>query len=433
MATAPTSLNLTMPFAEMLTGVIPWLDEKDRPAVKVWTKHLDGSQPAGERNRMLQKLRDVPDDECGVLTNARCLNEGIDVPALDGEVFVNPKSSVIDIIQTVGRVFRVAPGKDKGHIILPVFVHADDDPEEALKTSAFDPVWDVLRALRSHDVELGEWIDDYRCLLGKVPRCKIGPIKLPEQIKPDFGYLVGEEFAQAFILKMVKMASWTLLSFEEWCELMKKFVQEFGHATPLATYRTEDNFALGYWVNTMRTWKKKGWLKPERVKYLEENIPGWTWDALDDQWQETLRHFAEYAAEHGNTLVHDLYVAPDSFPLGRRLNTLRSQYNRGVLLEKFPERIEQLEALPGGWIWDAREAKWQANFAKYRSYVEQTGKQPTKETEFEGYRIGSWIHNQRIRTLTPEREKQLDEVPGWREPNKQGWQRGRGHRTKAQA
>lgn len=116
-------------------------------------KHVDGTMPADRRARNIAWLgEDVADDECRILTNARCLAEGIDVPNLDAVIFFNAKNSTVDVVQAVGRVMRRAEGKRFGYIILPIFVPAGMTPEEALDDSkVFANVWSILQALRSHD------------------------------------------------------------------------------------------------------------------------------------------------------------------------------------------------------------------------------------------------------------------------------------------
>ena len=116
-------------------------------------RHVDGTMPSDRRTRNIAWLGgDVADDECRILTNARCLAEGIDVPNLDAVIFFNAKNSTVDVVQAVGRVMRRAEGKDYGYIILPIFVPAGMTPEEALDDSkVFANVWSILQALRSHD------------------------------------------------------------------------------------------------------------------------------------------------------------------------------------------------------------------------------------------------------------------------------------------
>lgn len=116
--------------------------------------HVDGTTPASERSSRLRWLASSSheDSECRILTNARCLCEGVDVPALDAVIFLNPRSSEIDIVQSVGRVMRKSKGKKFGYVILPVIVHPDESPEDALDNNeSYQTVWKVLQALRAHD------------------------------------------------------------------------------------------------------------------------------------------------------------------------------------------------------------------------------------------------------------------------------------------
>ena len=116
------------------------------------TKHVDGTDHALNRKARLDWLKGDDEGVCRILSNARCLSEGIDVPALDAVIFYRPRKSHIDVVQAVGRVMRRAPGKQFGYVILPVAIPADRDPAEALNDNErFSNVWSVLNALRSHD------------------------------------------------------------------------------------------------------------------------------------------------------------------------------------------------------------------------------------------------------------------------------------------
>lgn len=115
--------------------------------------HVDGTFNALARHRELQWLKaPIPDGECRILSNARCLSEGVDVPALDAVLFLHPRKSVVDVVQSVGRVMRRSPNKDYGYIILPVAVPAGVSPAQAMSDNRrFKVVWQVLNALRAHD------------------------------------------------------------------------------------------------------------------------------------------------------------------------------------------------------------------------------------------------------------------------------------------
>jgi predicted helicase len=102
--------------------------------------------PAGHRRMFLRRLARLDECDRGLLSNARCLAESVDVPAVDAVVFVDPRESVIDIVQAVGRTMRKSPqtGKELGTIILPVVLHDEEDAESVLSPSAFATVWKVL-------------------------------------------------------------------------------------------------------------------------------------------------------------------------------------------------------------------------------------------------------------------------------------------------
>lgn len=142
---------------EMFNRLVPALgaddDGPDTPGCNA--HHVDGTFNALQRNAELDWLkRDPPpgEDVVRILSNARCLSEGVDVPALDAVMFLNPRGSVVDVVQSVGRVMRRSEGKDYGYIILPIGVPADMSPEQALADNKrYRVVWQVLQALRAHD------------------------------------------------------------------------------------------------------------------------------------------------------------------------------------------------------------------------------------------------------------------------------------------
>ena len=116
-------------------------------------EHVDGGMNASEKEAKLSWLKaESPDKTCRVLSNVRCLSEGVDVPALDAVLFLTPRSSQVDVVQSVGRVMRNAPGKKRGYVVLPVVIPADISPEQSLDNNQhYKVVWQVLQALRSHD------------------------------------------------------------------------------------------------------------------------------------------------------------------------------------------------------------------------------------------------------------------------------------------
>lgn len=129
-------------------------EEAQQRMVMVDSQHIDGTMAATERGQKLSWLKSVErgTQNCRILTNVRCLSEGVDVPSLDAVIFLSPRNSQVDVVQSVGRVMRRAPGKKYGYIIIPIVIPSDVDTKKALDNNkAYAVVWTVLNALRAHD------------------------------------------------------------------------------------------------------------------------------------------------------------------------------------------------------------------------------------------------------------------------------------------
>ena len=263
-------------FAHSLPEVIAWMPARQRPKGNLWCDYASGEMPAGKRRALLRHLGTLNDGERGLLANARCLTEGIDVLTLDGVAFIDPRRSEVDIVQAVGRAIRLAPDKTVGTIVIPVFIDTDEDPEIALKSSAFKPVWDVIKALRSHDDELGKRLDELRQELGRLRK----PPEFDDDSKIHFDLpRVGMDFARAFKVRLVKE---TTASWEFWLGLLQQFVAHNGDARVPVSY-TIDGYRLGQWVHNQR--HRRRTLDADHQHRLED-LPGWTWDPYADWWRK---------------------------------------------------------------------------------------------------------------------------------------------------
>ena len=182
---------------EIIESATERLPEDQQPAdFKCDTKHVDGTDHALNRKARLDWLKGDTEGTCRILSNARCLSEGIDVPALDAVLFMTSRKSYVDIIQAVGRVMRKAPGKQYGYIVLPVAIPDGVDPANALDDNErFSTVWGVLRALRSHDdrlnaeinrIDLNKTLPDRIIFGGEGDAAPIGQqLFLPLDIPPE--------------------------------------------------------------------------------------------------------------------------------------------------------------------------------------------------------------------------------------------------------
>jgi predicted helicase len=182
-ASIATSKKIT---ATYNTATEAYLDslpsEKKEQMVSVASRHVDGTMTAPERDELLGWLKAPTDDnECRILTNVRCLSEGVDVPSLDAVLFLSARNSQIDVVQSVGRVMRKAPGKKYGYIIIPVVVPADVEADKALDDNErYKVVWTVLNALRAHD-------DRFNATVNKIELNR----KKPENIlvgRPEYSF-----------------------------------------------------------------------------------------------------------------------------------------------------------------------------------------------------------------------------------------------------
>ncbi len=145
--------------------------EERKGLVRVEADHVDGSMGAAKREAKLSWLKNTRTDgyDCHLLSNVRCLSEGVDVPSLDAVIFLAAKNSQVDVVQSVGRVMRRAEGKKYGYIIIPIVVPSDVDPEVALNDNkTYAVVWDILNALRAHD-------DRFNAMVNKIELNKKRP------------------------------------------------------------------------------------------------------------------------------------------------------------------------------------------------------------------------------------------------------------------
>ncbi len=160
------------------------------------SQHVDGAMSAPLRDEKLSWLKAVPDNpkECRVLTNARCLSEGVDVPSLDAVLFLSARNSQVDVVQSVGRVMRKADKKNCGYIIIPVVVPANVEPDKALDDNKrYAVVWTVLNALRAHD-------DRFNAIVNKLELNKHKPAQIivGRPASSPYGQQSGDALAADF-------------------------------------------------------------------------------------------------------------------------------------------------------------------------------------------------------------------------------------------
>ena len=173
--TAKTHKVSSKNIAGMFQAVVEAYQEEDEfetiSRLTCEAAHVDGGMSASQKEEKLTWLKaEAPDNTCRILSNVRCLSEGVDVPALDAVLFLTPRNSQVDVVQSVGRVMRNAPGKKRGYVILPVVIPDGMEAHEALNDNkTYKVVWQVLQALRSHDDRFDAMVNKLD-LIGKDPK-----------------------------------------------------------------------------------------------------------------------------------------------------------------------------------------------------------------------------------------------------------------------
>ncbi|GAA8131140.1 DEAD/DEAH box helicase family protein [Helicobacter pylori] len=151
-----TSKNIKDSFETIMECYDEELKKKSFKNLQIKIDHIDGTMNCKDRLEKLEELNEFQPNTCKVLSNAKCLSEGVDIPALDSIVFFDGKSAMVDIIQAVGRVMRKAKHKQRGYIILPIALEESEiqNLDEAVNNTNFKNIWKVIKALRSHDPSL---------------------------------------------------------------------------------------------------------------------------------------------------------------------------------------------------------------------------------------------------------------------------------------
>lgn len=403
-------------FADSLPGVVDWMPSRRRPAGSLWCRHASGEMPAGDRYILLQSLARLPDDSRGLLANARCLAEGVDVPTLDGVAFIDPRGSEVDIVQAVGRAIRKSETKTIGTVVIPVFIDTDADPHTALNSSAFKPVWDVVTALRAHDTELGLQLDTLRREMARGG----GRPRLPDKIHFDIPATVGIDFARAFDVRLVER---TTLTWEQGFQHLADYIAHIGHSR-VPRSCVVDGFRLGAWVNTQRTLFGKGTLDADRRERLAA-LDGWTWDTLADKWEDGFQRLQQYVEVHGHARV-PFDCRCDGYRLGQWVVVQRQRHSAGTLEHDRQRRLQNLT----GWSWNPLADQWEEGFNHLLRYVEAHGDALVPSGYIaDGFNLGDWISLQRQSrkqgTLEPGRESRLAQLSGWTwEPGDRKWELG---------
>ncbi|WP_193315417.1 DEAD/DEAH box helicase [Nostocoides sp. F2B08] len=365
-----------------------------------------GADPAIHRSRALTLLEDPDPTTLVVVASARCLAEGVDVPAVDGVLFADPKSSDVGIIQSVGRALRLAPGKSTGKVLIPVCYSADIDEDTTLSNSSFAAVWRILRGLRTLDARLPTELDSLtrtQSRRGREDGSRSGP-RVTFDL-PSTGDL------HCLIARLVEN---TTTAWDERFAELKAFALEHGTADPPAK-----NKRLTTWCQYQRKAYRRGMLLPDRAAALR-SLPGWTWDAelraWIEQWKEvhaTIPPGGRLDLENRETMTRRLPVTSGcgrnrATTIGRWCAHQRVLARRGDL---DTARRNYLKAMPG-WTYDALADVDAACLNLLAEYVAWKGHaNPPADYVDDDLPVGQWLNMiRRAKVLGTLSQALLDEL-----------------------
>ena len=386
-------------FSEKLPVVLNWMNVEKRPTGHINADFVSGEMPTNKRREKLKKLKEIGLGDRSLLTNARCLAEGVDVPSLDGICFVDPRSSPLDIIQAVGRAIRLSDEKKIGTIVLPIFIGNQDDISNKIESSRYKAVWDVLNALKSHDDRLSEELKAIRFKLGKRDGNSRVDLSV-SNITIDLPQKVDQSFIDSFTTLVVQN---TTESWDEVLGRLMKFKEREGHLR-VPQYFESDGYRLGLKVVNLRQQKKI--LSPSRISILNEM--GFIWNELDQKWNEFILALTAFKEREGHLNVQWKHVESGYF-LGHRVLKYRAELEDKN--EFYKDRLDQLDKL--GFIWDLNTHNWNIHFQALEQFKQREGHITVPRSNREnGLLLSKWIQRQRtnFKDLTDEQAKKLLDI-----------------------
>ncbi|NLL36368.1 MAG: DEAD/DEAH box helicase, partial [Fretibacterium sp.] len=215
-------------------------------------RHVDGTDNICKRNALLEWLKSAPEEiranerenvpQCRILSNARCLSEGVDIPALDAILFLNPRKSKVDVVQSVGRVMRKSPGKKFGYVIIPVMIPSNVAPEDALdRNNNFKVVWEVLQALRAHDDQFNAEVNSLDLNEGS-DKVIVDVIGLPEPVDGGIDIPFPPEAWQEGVYAGIVKRCGDRQYWDQWARDMAAVAD--AHTTRLKSLLEQEDFAV---------------------------------------------------------------------------------------------------------------------------------------------------------------------------------------------
>lgn len=366
---------------------------------KLHTCHVNGSQSSAIRESILSEFRETPR---ALVSNARCLTEGVDVPAVDCVAFVEPRRSKVDIVQAVGRAMRKAKGKTCGYLFVPLYVEQKrgESIDEAVERTGFGEVADVLNAMRDHDDDLKDTLEVLGVQMGEGKIKGVTARAFSEKVS-----VIGPSIPLPRLRKSIQteLVEQLVVSWDVRFGELKAFEKKNGHC--LIPQRFPENLQLGHWASNQRGFYKKGNLTEDRIRKLEKL--GFAWQPDETVWRERYEELKAFHKKEGDCRVPKAY--PANPPLGIWVEVQRANYIKGKLRK---DRTKKLEIL--GFDWNPFESQWDEKFEELKAFHKREGHCLVPAQFPENPQLAKWVPKQRSiyrgGNLSRDKIKKLDQL-----------------------
>ena len=376
------------------------------------TFHVNGTMPTAMREGIMNEFKD---SDSSVISNARCLTEGVDLPAVDMVAFMSPKKSKVDIVQATGRAMRRDsrnPDKILGYILVPLYLEitTGESIEDAVAKADFDEVWNVLQALQEQDEVLVDVIRQMQEDKGRGEGQK----------GDDFGDIIdifGVDISLKTLQESITAMCVDKLGFtwDIWYGKLINYKEKHGHCN--VPNRWPENKQLGSWVGTQRKAYQDKKLSEGHKKRLEEI--GFIWDAIEADWEEMFTALKEYKERFGHCNIPSIWA--ENKQLAEWIKAQRKNYRRATLSD---DKIKRLEDI--GFVWDFPESSWEMKFDALKEYKKNHGNCNVPQGWAENKQLGRWVGRQREayqdKKLSNDRVRRLKDIGFVWEPYESDWE-----------
>lgn len=363
--------------------------------------HINGKMNSIERGSILSDFKDANQ---AVLSNARCLTEGVDIPAVDMVAFMSPKKGEIDIIQAVGRAMRKYNGKKDGYVLVPIFLEGKtEDIEDALNDTKYNYVWNILQYLQEYDDDLAGIINDMQKSAVRERRIYTADYERLSRKVQILG--IGHELQlhslqRSILTKVVDnlTSSWDK-RFEEL--LIYKENNKFTNFERVSKV----DIKLSNWIHKQRRDFQANVLPKERIDKL--NSIYFPWNLHEASWEKYFNELLIFKEKNGHTKIPRNYNK--NIQLAHWINTQRIFFKNNKLSQK---RIDRLNSI--GFSWEIFDSLWDKYFNELLIFKTNNGHVNVPRRYKENITLANWVNSQRknfkTNKLSQERIDKLNSI-----------------------